>query len=347
MYSMVDNINIERIEPLPPPSEIKSKYKLSDKSKKSIVKSREHIKNILAHKVNKLLVIVGPCSIHDTEEAYEYAKKLKALSLKFENKLQLVMRVYFEKPRKTIGWKGFIYDPDLDGTCNIKKGIEEARKLLLNIAKLELPVASEILDPITVEYIADIISWAAIGARTTESQPHRQLVSGLSMPVGFKNTTNGNVQAAIDAIKAANHKHAFLGLMPDGKNAIFHTKGNHFAHVVLRGGSTGPNYTSEYTAFTRKLMERNKIIPNIIIDCSHANSDKKASNQEKVLKDLINQKLNGEDSIIGVMVESNLKHGKQPINNLRALIPGISITDECIGWEETEKLITNLYNRIN
>jgi 3-deoxy-7-phosphoheptulonate synthase len=346
MHSIVDNINIEKIEPLPPPSKIKNEYQLSEQCKHSIAKSRANIQDILTHSSDRFLVIVGPCSIHSSEEAYEYAKRLKALSLKVEDKLQLVMRTYFEKPRTTIGWKGLIYDPDLDGTCNIQKGLEQARKLLVDIAELDLPIATEILDPITVEFVADIICWAAIGARTTESQPHRQLVSGLSMPVGFKNATSGDIQTAIDAIKSANHKHAFLGLMSDGRNGIFYTKGNQYAHIVLRGGNNGPNHTSEFIAFTRELMKRNNVRPNIIVDCSHANSGKKANNQARVLRDITNQRLSGEKSIAGVMIESNLKHGKQPINNLRSLIPGISITDECIGWEETERLITELYQNI-
>ena len=346
MHSIINNINIERVEPLSSPKEIKNKYLLSEKSKDSIAKSRNNIQDILSHNTKKILVIVGPCSIHNPDEAYKYAEKLKTLSLKVESKLQLVMRVYFEKPRTTIGWKGLIYDPDLDGSCNIQKGIEQARKLLLEIAELDLPIATEILDPITVEYVADILSWAAIGARTTESQPHRQLVSGLSMPVGFKNATNGDVQTAIDAVKSAYHKHAFLGLMPDGRNGIFFTKGNQFAHLVLRGGNNGPNHTSEYIAFTKELIKRNKIKPNIIIDCSHANSGKKADNQAKVLNNVLTQILNGEESIVGIMLESNLKHGKQSINNHSSLIPGVSITDECIGWEETEKLITELYDKI-
>ena len=346
MQNRIDNVNIEKIEPLPPPKEVREKYVLSKNTAENIYLNRTNIQNILNNKSKKIIAIVGPCSIHNPEEALEYADKLCNLSRKVGDKILLVMRAYFEKPRTTVGWKGLIYDPDLDGSCNIQKGLEHARKLLIQIAEKNLPIATEILDPVTTQYIADIITWAAIGARTTESQPHRQLVSGLSMPVGFKNTTNGDIQSAIDAIKSANHKHSFLGLMSDGRNGTFHTKGNQYAHIVLRGGSNGSNHTQEYIAYTRELMKINNVSPNIIVDCSHANSNKTASNQAKVLSDITVQLQNNENSIKGIMLESNLKHGKQPINNLRALIPGISITDECIGWKETEKLITTLHKSI-
>jgi len=341
-----DNLNISKFEPLSSPAELKSSLPLSDAGSQRVMNDRLTVQNILEHKSDKLLVIVGPCSIHDPIEALEYAKRLKKLSLEVDSKLMLIMRVYFEKPRTTIGWKGLIYDPDLDGSCHISKGLSIARKLLLDIDELGLPTATEILDPVTAQYIADLIAWAAIGARTTESQPHRQLVSGLSMPVGFKNSTNGNINTAIEAIGAAIHKHVFLGVLDDGRSGIFHTKGNKYCHVVLRGGNKTENYSSEYIAYTKELMIKNSLIPNIVVDCSHSNSGKIAKNQSKVLRNVISQKKDGEKSIIGVMIESNLNHGKQKVDDTSTIKPGISITDGCIGWEETESLIKELYREL-
>ncbi|MCF7791676.1 MAG: 3-deoxy-7-phosphoheptulonate synthase [Victivallales bacterium] len=346
MENKIDNVNIEKIKPLPSPDHIKEKYPLPENTAKNIFLTRKLIQDVLDKKTDKVMVIVGPCSIHNPAEALEYAQKLTKLTESVKDKLIPVMRVYFEKPRTTIGWKGLIYDPDLDGSCNIHKGLEQARKLLIDIAEMGLPIATEILDPVTAQYITDTISWAAVGARTTESQPHRQLISGLSMPVGFKNTTDGNIQTAIDAVKSAQHRHTFIGLLSDGRNGSFYTKGNKYSHVVLRGGSNTPNYTPEYIAFTKELMKNNNINQNIIIDCSHANSGKKAALQSKVLANIIEQFKKGEKSIVGVMIESNLKHGKQSIDKPQSLLSGISVTDECIGWVETESMIKDLYNSI-
>jgi len=308
-----------------------------------VMNNRKAVEEILEHKSDRLMVIVGPCSIHNPEEAIEYAKRLKTLSEEVDDKLMLIMRVYFEKPRTIVGWKGLIYDPDLDESYKIGKGLEIARKLLLDIDELGLATATEALDPVTTQYIADLVSWAAIGARTTESQTHRQLVSGMSMPVGFKNTTDGSIQVALDAIRSSMHPHAFLGVLDDGRSGIFRTKGNKHAHIVLRGGSNGPNYGSEYTAFTRELMKKAELTPNIVVDCSHANSGKKAVNQASVCKDLVAQKKGGEDSIVGTMIESNLEFGAQKVTDINCIKPGISITDECIGWDETEKLIREMH----
>ncbi len=341
-----DNLNIAKFEPLASPKDLKSKLPLSEEGSNRVINCRSKIQDILDHKSDKFLVITGPCSIHNPSEAIEYAKKLKELSLEVEDKLMLIMRVYFEKPRTTIGWKGLIYDPDLDGSCHMSRGLEIARRLLLDIDELGLPTATEILDPVTAQYIADLISWAAIGARTTESQTHRQLASGLSMPIGFKNTTNGNIKTAIEAIKAAIHKHVFLGVLEDGRSGIFHTTGNKYSHIILRGGKSEPNFGSEHIAYTRELMLKNNITPSIIVDCSHANSEKKASKQTAVLKDVIKQRVDSERSIVGVMLESNLKHGKQTMDNFSSLEHGISITDECIGWDETKKIIRELHNTI-
>jgi len=338
-----DNLNIASIEPLLSPEELKNKMPLSEAGSERVMNSRKAVEEILEHKSDRMMVIVGPCSIHNPEEAIEYAKRLKKLSEDVDDKLMLIMRVYFEKPRTIVGWKGLIYDPELDESYKIGKGLEIARKLLLDIDELGLATATEALDPVTTQYIADLVSWAAIGARTTESQTHRQLVSGMSMPVGFKNTTDGSIQVALDAIRSSMHPHAFLGVLDDGRSGIFRTKGNQYAHIVLRGGSNGPNYGSEYTAFTRELMKKAGLTPNIVVDCSHANSGKKAVNQANVVKDLVAQKNSGESSIVGTMIESSLEHGAQKVTDLNSIKPGISITDECIGWDETEKLIREMH----
>lgn len=338
-----DNLNIESIEPLLSPEELKNKLPLSNEGSDRVMNNRKAVEEILEHKSDRLMVIVGPCSIHNPKEAIEYAKRLKELSDEVSDKIFIIMRVYFEKPRTIVGWKGLIYDPDLNETYNIGKGLEIARKLLLDIDELGLATATEALDPVTTQYIADLISWSAIGARTTESQTHRQLVSGMSMPVGFKNTTDGSIQVALDAIRSSMHPHAFLGVLDNGCSGIFRTKGNAYSHIVLRGGSDGANYGSEYIAFTRELMKKSGITPNIVVDCSHANSGKKAVNQAKVVKDLIEQKVNGEESIVGTMIESNLKFGSQKVTDLNNIKPGVSITDECIGWDETEALIREMY----
>jgi 3-deoxy-7-phosphoheptulonate synthase len=340
------NLNISEIEPLLAPLDLKNELPLSESGGLNILNYREKIEAILEHKSKKFMVITGPCSIHNASEALEYAERLNRLNNKLSDKLMIIMRVYFEKPRTTIGWKGLIYDPYLDSTYNMREGLRTARKLLLDIDKIGLPTATEILDPVTVQYFSDLISWAAIGARTTESQPHRLLVSGLSMPAGFKNSTNGNINTAIEAIQTAMHEHAFIGLLEDGRSGIFHTKGNLYSHIVLRGSQHSPNYSSEHVAYTRELMRKLNIKPNIIIDCSHANSDKTASKQAMVLDNVIKQKNSGEESIVGIMLESNLCPGKQKIDKSKNLKYGISITDECIGWEETEELLYKLHDNI-
>ncbi len=338
-----NNLNITKIEPLLSPLELKTQLPLSKKASGAVAVYRQTINNIMNRKDKRFLIIVGPCSIHSPNEAIEYASRLASLSKVVQDKMMLIMRVYFEKPRTTTGWKGLIYDPDLNESYNMAKGLYSARELLLKIDEIGLPTATEILDPVTAQYITDLISWAAIGARTTESQTHRQLASGLSMPVGFKNTTDGSIKTAIEAIQSAMHKHAFLGLLEDGRSGIFHTKGNKYSHIVLRGGSNGPNYSSEFVAYTRELLKKLNITPNIIIDCSHANSNKEALKQKTVLLDVIKQKKAGEQSIIGVMLESNLLFGKQTVKEGEKPKCGISITDECLGWEETEKLLKEIY----
>jgi 3-deoxy-7-phosphoheptulonate synthase len=333
-----NNINISEQYTLPPLKDICIELPLTDERAQKVQDGRDQICDILDGKSNKKLVIVGPCSIHNPDAAIEYAEKLSELNEKVKDKFVLVMRAYFEKPRTTIGWKGLIYDPDIKGSYNIKKGIFEARKLLLKIVDTGLPVATEMLDPIIAQYIADTVSWAAIGARTTESQTHRQLASGLSMPVGFKNATNGSLQVAIDAVCTARSQHSFIGVQEDGKVAVFRTKGNPYGHVVLRGGSQ-PNYEAEHIAFLKVAMQKAGLKPNIIVDCSHANSDKKHELQKKVFIDVLQQIADGESSIVGVMLESNLREGSQKIDGAHPLDPGVSVTDACLGWEDTEALI--------
>lgn len=341
-----NNVNIVNQIPLPSPNEVRAELCANEADQQRVFDDRKMIAQILEHNVKKHIMIVGPCSIHNLDEAMAYAHKLKALSEEVNDKIMLVMRVYFEKPRTILGWKGLIYDPELNGSYNIKKGLLLARKLLLDIVEIGLPTATEILDPVITQYIADLVSWSAIGARTTESQTHRQLVSGLSMPTGFKNTTDGSIKVAIEAIKASMAKHSFLGVLDDGRSGIFRTKGNQNAHLVLRGGAQGPNYGSEYIAFARELMKKAGLIPNIVVDCSHANSNKQPLKQVDVLNDLVQQIVDGEEAIVGSMIESNLKTGSQKVDDVNNIKPGLSITDACLGWEETEACIKDIYTKL-
>ena len=340
-----NNVNIENISPLSTPAVIKALYPATEDLMHKVVNSRNELRDIFDRKSERHIVIAGPCSIHNPEAALEYAGRLLQLREKFADRLLIIMRIYFEKPRTTIGWKGLIYDPDLNDSCNIEKGLREARKLLREIVSMGLPAATEILEPIIPQYLADLITWAAIGARTTESQTHRQLTSGLSMPIGFKNATDGAIGIAVNAIKASACKHAFIGINEDGLACVFRSKGNHYAHIVLRGGENYTNYTSEYIAFTKVVMEKEGLQPNIIVDCSHSNSRKLPQRQLIVMRDIMEQIAAGETAIRGVMLESNLRAGSQPINSF-PIDPGISITDACIGWEDTESIITEFYNSL-
>ena len=339
----VYNVNIEAQHPLPTPQEIHAELPLRPEMEDFVARSRETIENIIHRRDRRLLVVAGPCSIDNYDAAIDYADRLKTLAKKVKSKFVLVMRTYFEKPRTTIGWKGMVYDPDLDKTFNIEKGLRLSRKLLLAMAEKELPTATEFLDPIIPQYLSDLISWAAIGARTTESQTHRQLVSGLSMPVGFKNATDGSIHIAIDAIKTASAKHSFLGVINDGRTGVFHTKGNRNCNIILRGSATATNYGSEYIAFTEELMRKSGLEPSIIIDCSHGNSLRNPLNQPAAFRDVIGQVKNGATAIAGVMLESYLKTGKQPMKSRAELTYGLSITDGCLGWDETEALILEQY----
>lgn len=340
-----NNVNIAGRSILSSPGQIRSELPLSIEAAIKVAKSREVIKDILDGKSSKLMMIVGPCSIHDPDAALEYAHKLKELADKVSDRIFMIMRVYFEKPRTTIGWKGLINDPDINGSYNIDKGLFMARNLLLQIIDIGLPVATEMLDPIIAQYLADAVSWAAIGARTTEAQTHRQLGSGLSMPVGFKNATDGSFQIALDAVTTARSSHNFIGILEDGHVGVFRTKGNEYGHIVLRGGPQ-PNYGAEHIAFLRVALKKNKLKPMIVVDCSHANSNKDYRKQRIVLDDVISQIVDGEDIIKGVMLESYLECGNQPIQSGVKPSSSISITDGCISFEETEELVLKTYERL-
>jgi 3-deoxy-7-phosphoheptulonate synthase len=311
-----------------------------------VYKSREAIKNILNGDDNRLMVIVGPCSIHDTKAAREYAEKLSQLREELSKELFIVMRVYFEKPRTTIGWKGLINDPDLDGSFKINNGLEIARSLLIDLAEMKMPIAVEYLDLITPQYVADVISWGAIGARTTESQSHRELASGLSCPVGFKNGTSGSLRIAIDAIKSANSKHHFLSVNKEGGASHYTSSGNETSHIILRGGSNGTNYDEASIENTCKDLEKDGLIARVMVDFSHANSNKNFNNQKLVGEDIANQISSGSEKIFGVMIESNLNEGNQPVGALSSLKYGVSITDPCLGWDDTKPLLKLLAKSI-
>lgn len=287
-----------------------------------------------------MLIVVGPCSIHDEAAAMEYARRLTAVAQRVSDRILVVMRVYFEKPRTTIGWKGLINDPHLDGSFDVSAGIHKAREILLRINEMGMPCATEMLDPITPQYTADLVTWASLGARTTESQTHRQMASGLSMPVGFKNGTDGNLQVAIDAMEAARHPHAFLGIDADGQTCIVNTTGNPDGQLILRGGRSGPNYGPEHIAEARAMLVKRNLEPHILVDCSHANSNKDYRNQPAVMRNVVQQRIDGNHDILGLMIESNLNEGSQPLGaDPKALKYGVSITDSCIGWEQTESLL--------
>ena len=309
---------------------------------KTIIDTRSEIKNILDKTSKKFVIVVGPCSIHDIDAAKEYAIKLKTLKNSLSDNSLLVMRVYFEKPRTVIGWKGLINDPDLDGSFKINNGIKIARQLLIDLSEMNIPCGHEFLDLVSPQYLSDLISWGAIGARTTESQSHRELASGLSCPVGFKNGTDGSIQIAIDAMNAARHSHSFLSVTKEGKSAIFNTAGNNDCHIILRGGNKKTNFSSKDVRESTITLENNNLKPNIMIDASHANSKKDYKKQSTVVEDVKQQICNGEKNIIGIMLESNLVEGNQKINSREKLKYGQSITDSCIGWNETEEIILSL-----
>ncbi|MFZ4597409.1 MAG: 3-deoxy-7-phosphoheptulonate synthase [Terrimicrobiaceae bacterium] len=336
----VDNLRVDGVTRLITPAQIKEQSPANDRQIRTVAASRATARAILNGEDDRLLVIVGPCSIHDTVAALDYARRLADLSAEVSDRYFIVMRVYFEKPRTTIGWKGLINDPHLDDSCDVAHGISVARKLLLDILDLGLPAGTEFLDPIIPQYIADLISWAAIGARTTESQTHRELASGLSMPVGFKNGTDGSIQTALDAMKSSNAPHSFLGIDQDGATSIIKTSGNPDSHLVLRGGRSGGNYGAEHVAAASAGLQKNGLHPAVMVDCSHANSGKDPAKQPVVWQSLLDQRAAGRSGIIGAMLESNIHFGAQALGSGRAgLKYGVSITDGCLDWEATEKLL--------
>ena len=335
-----NDLRIRSIEPLVSPAKLKEKYPISVAAVNSVVETRKIIKRILKREDRRLLALVGPCSIHDYEAAIEYARRLKVLQERFIERIVILMRVYFEKPRTTIGWRGFIFDPRLDGSNDISGGLSLARQLLLQINNMGLAAGTEMLDPIVPQYIADLISWVAIGARTTESQTHRNMVSGLSMPVGFKNGTDGNLQIAIDAMSSAKHPQSFIGIDQDGKTSKLETSGNLDTHIILRGSRTGSNYRRPEIVYVEELLKEAEFLPAIMVDCSHGNAEKKYENQERVLQSILASRKSGCRGIIGFMIESNLNEGHQSIpGDLSRLAYGVSITDACVGWEKTEELL--------
>ncbi|NQY78755.1 MAG: 3-deoxy-7-phosphoheptulonate synthase [Candidatus Caenarcaniphilales bacterium] len=340
----VFNVNIDKVDELATPKSIGEEIPITDELSEFVYQSREKVSNIIQGKDNRLVAIVGPCSIHDQELAFHYAEKLAKIRKEVGDKIELIMRVYFEKPRTSTGWKGMINDPHLNGSFHMEEGLRTARRILKTINMLGVPCATEMLDPLVPQYIADLVSWVAIGARTTESQTHREMSSGLSMPVGFKNATNGDVNVAINAIKSSRAPHSFLGIHQDeGKVAIYHTKGNPNCHIVLRGGKGGPNYCAENVSKYEEELKSAKIDSKIIIDCNHENSGKDPYKQPDVLKSILDQKQNGNESICGFMIESNIHGGNQSIpDDLTQLKYGVSITDKCLDWENTEKSIKDL-----
>lgn len=344
----LNDINVSAFENMPTPAEIHQRIPLSDKAIQSVTNGRKNLQNILNGNDKRLFIVVGPCSIHDTNAGLDYAKRLKALADKVADCFEIVMRVYFEKPRTSVGWKGFINDPLLNDTFRIDIGMEKARQFLLQVAELGLPIGTEALDPIAPQYYGDLISWTAIGARTTESQTHREIASGLSTPVGFKNATNGDLSVAVNAILAASRPHSFLGVNENGKVCIVRTKGNSFSHIVLRGGDGRPNYDSVSVAMATTALQKAKVRPNIVIDCSHANSHKRPEEQPLVMQDVIQQVCNrfqndNQNNIVGLMLESNIEAGNQSIPadfDLSKLKYGCSVTDACIDWNSTENVIS-------
>jgi 3-deoxy-7-phosphoheptulonate synthase len=344
----IHDVNIQNIQPLATPREFLEKLSTTPQIAQLVADGRQQIASILRGEDDRMLLITGPCSLHDVNAGYEYAQRLKKLADEFQDRLLIVMRVYFEKPRTTVGWKGLIYDPHLNGSFDITTGLHRAREFLLQIGELGLLAAIEFVDPITPQYIADLYSWAAIGARTAESQTHRQMSSGLSMPVGFKNGTGGSIQLAVDGVVAAQAVQAFLGVDADGKASVVVTKGNPDTHIVLRGGSGGPNYDANSVGDAVERLQRSRLRTQLVVDCSHANCGKDHTKQRVAFHDLLEQRVAGNKNIVGMMLESHLLAGNQPIDesNPGNLKYGVSITDPCVDWEETVDLLTEAYQAL-
>ena len=343
----LENLNIDSFETLVSPDRLKEEMPLSDEGRSEIMQARNSVKGILDREDHRLFLVVGPCSIHDPKAALDYAERLKTLAEQVQDTLFLVMRVYFEKPRTTTGWKGLVNDPHLDDSFRIQEGLHIGRRLLLDLTSLGLPTSTEALDPISPQYLQDLISWSAIGARTTESQTHREMASGLSSAVGFKNGTDGGLSVAINALNSVSSPHRFLGINSRGEVAVIHARGNAHAHVVLRGGSLGPNYDSVHIALCEQELERANLPSNIMVDCSHANSNKDYHLQPLVLENVTEQMVTGNRSVIGAMLESNIESGNQAIpSDLSELRYGVSVTDACIDWDTTEKSILTMRDRL-
>jgi 3-deoxy-7-phosphoheptulonate synthase len=346
MLHPTDDLRIERIRPLIPPAILMESLPLSEQGSTTVAESRDAITRCLRGDDDRLVVVVGPCSIHDVAAAREYGQRLRQLGATLSDVLCVIMRVYFEKPRTTVGWKGLINDPHLDGTFAVNQGLHLARGLLLSLAEIGLPAGCEFLDTITPQYIADLVSWGAIGARTTESQVHRELASGLSVPVGFKNGTDGNIQIAIDAVQAASHPHQFLSVTKQGLSAIVATRGNPDCHVILRGSSRGPNYEAEPLGKAIESLAKARLAPRVMVDCSHGNSRKDPTRQPAVAHDLAQQIRAGSRSVSGVMIESHLVGGRQDCVAGRALTYGQSITDGCLAWDQTVPVLQELADAV-
>ena len=339
--SATRDVHIESTEPLITPIDLVNKLPITPQIERTVISGRDQVRSILNGQDKRLMMIVGPCSIHNEEAALEYAQRLVNFSKKLSDRLLILMRVYFEKPRTTIGWKGYIYDPHLDGTLDIETGLHRARALLLKIGEIGMYAGTEFLDPVVPQYLAGLVTWSTIGARTTESQIHRQMASGLSMPVGFKNGTDGNAQIAVDAMVSARSPHGFLGLDHQGRTALIRTTGNPDGHIVLRGGNSGPNFGAVTIDQAQKQLKAAGVRSQLLVDCSHGNSSKDHTKQAKAFKDVVEQRVEGNTDIIGCMVESNLAPGKQDLgDDPSQLNYGVSITDACIGWKETEELLT-------
>ena len=346
MKSKLHPQNIVSLQPIITPRTLKRLYRLSDTTVDTVLRTRAEISNILAGTDSRMLAIVGPCSIHDTTQAMEYARKLQVLQRELQDKILVVMRVYFEKPRTTVGWKGLINDPHLDDSFELEEGLNMARRLMVDLNDMGMPIATEALDPFTPQYLSDLVAWSAIGARTTESQTHREMASSLSSPVGFKNGTDGGLAIAMNAMVSASAPHSFLSINEDGKSSIIKSTGNKDAHLILRGGATGPNYHAEHIRVAEETLTKHKLPLNIVVDCSHDNSNKNYKNQGAVLRNILAQKQAGNTSIKGIMLESHIHEGKQSLNmgHKEELAYGVSITDGCISFEDTDGLLREMYS---
>ena len=342
------DVNVVSTSQLISPVELVKELPVSAAAEQTVLEGREQIRAVLRGDDDRMMMVVGPCSIHDEEIAVEYAGRLLKLRQELEDRLLIVMRVYFEKPRTTVGWKGLIYDPHLNDTFDIDEGLRKARRLMQSIAEMGVYSGTEFLDPIVPQYLADLVCWATIGARTTESQTHRQMASGISMPVGFKNGTDGSAQIAVDAMISAKSAHAFLGIDHDGQTAVVHTSGNPDGHLVLRGGREGPNFGAESIAKALDMLGEAEVRSELLVDCSHGNSEKDHERQHIAFRDVVGQRAVGNANIIGCMLESNLNPGSQKLNGGReSLQYGVSITDACIGWDETEELLRWAYDQVD